>query len=157
MFLKRLSLWISISALLVCPASGLTQIARLLHQPVTTAAAGAAVTLEINFTPSLLRVYQARVYYRNINETTFHQIQMTPEGSSWTATIPAAAVKAPRMQYFISAAVDNETVLSYPEFNPYNRPEEILVAEAPLSVPEPMGTPDKEASVKAVAQAAAFP
>ncbi len=106
------------------------ELAQIIHQPVKTASEGAAVQILVGFTPANMRIYQAKLYYRAEGQTTYHYRQMAPQPGGWVAVIPAVDVRKPRLEYFISAAVENDLVLTWPEFNPYNRPESVLVTEA---------------------------
>jgi hypothetical protein len=49
----------------------------------------------------------------------------------WVGLIPGAEIVPPRLEYFVSVVLDAETVLTYPEFNPYYEPLQVLVAERP--------------------------
>ncbi|HPI72618.1 MAG TPA: hypothetical protein PK843_06935 [bacterium] len=106
------------------------------HQPVHSAAEGQALQIKVTFTPPPMRVYQVRVYYRNADQTAYRFQPLTPQENEWIALIPGDEVRGPRLQYFISAAVENDLVLTFPAFNPYNRPEDILIT-APAEKPAP--------------------
>ena len=123
--LRRLALFLAVSA-----PTTFAQTARLLHQPVKSATEGVAVQIQAEFAPSGLKVYQARVYYRTPDQTTYRFRQMVAHADGWRTTIPADQVRGSRLQYFISAAVANDAVLVYPEINPYNHPEEIIISPA---------------------------
>jgi len=114
------------------PASA--EFVQMHHQPVQSAGEGVALEIKVTFTPPPTRVYQVRVYYRSADQTTYRFRPLSPQENAWIALIPAEEVRGPRLQYFISAAVENDLVLTYPALNPYNRPEDILIT-APTSKP----------------------
>lgn len=140
------------------------ELAQMVHQPLKSVTEGVAVQILVGFTPANLRIYQAKLYYRSEGQTTYHYRQMVPQPGGWAAEIPAADVRKPVVQYFISAAVENDLVLTWPEFNPYNRPEtmEVTAAVAPQVVVQeiikaPSTRPDSVRTVKPPALSNAFP
>ncbi len=120
------------SASVVRPASA--EFVQMHHQPVQSAVEGKALEIKVIFTPPPVRVYQVRVYYRSADQTTYRFQPLSPQENTWIALIPADEVRGSRLQYFISAAVENDLVLTYPALNPYNRPEDIRIT-APAEKP----------------------
>ncbi|MBC7188507.1 MAG: hypothetical protein H5U38_15900, partial [Calditrichaeota bacterium] len=109
--------------------------ARVVHLPVTSAFAGEPVELVIKIEGTQQRAMEARIYYRRPEEQGYRYVEMREGVDQWVGEIPARDVVAPRIEYFISVVLDAETILTYPEFNPYYEPLQVLVAERP-SKPE---------------------
>ncbi|MCB9647003.1 MAG: PKD domain-containing protein [Deltaproteobacteria bacterium] len=79
------------------------------HTPVTNGqSAGQAVTVSANITDAS-GVANANLYYRAIGGTAFTTATMSnTAGATWSGTVPAAAVTAPGVEYYIGAT-DNAT------------------------------------------------
>ncbi|MCR4437883.1 MAG: hypothetical protein QHJ34_02415 [bacterium] len=105
--------------------------ARVVHLPVTSAFAGEPVELAIKIEGTPQRALEARIYYRRPEEQGYRYVEMREGVDQWVGEIPARDVVAPRIEYFISVVLDAETILTYPEFNPYYEPLQVLVSERP--------------------------
>ncbi|MGQ9561529.1 MAG: hypothetical protein ACUVWA_13560 [Candidatus Oleimicrobiaceae bacterium] len=103
--------------------------ARVVHLPVTTAVSGEALEIAIKIDGTSKRAMEARVYYRRPEEQGYRYTEMREGIDQWVGQIPAAEVIAPRLEYFVSVVLDAETVLTYPEYNPYYEPLQVLVQE----------------------------
>ncbi|MCB9531151.1 MAG: PKD domain-containing protein [Myxococcales bacterium] len=75
----------------------------IVHTPTTaTLVSGRPLTLDATVTDAS-GIASATVYYRVVGETSYTTLAMTPAGDTWSATIPARAVAAPGVQYYLQA------------------------------------------------------
>ena len=117
---------------------------RLVHFPVTTAYEGQEISMSVKIEGAFTRAGYIRIYYRHNDQESFRYEEMNPDVDQWVGTIPASEVYGDRLQYFLSAFLLNETIISYPEINPYNEPEDITVLAAPQ---EKISDPDKTTEI----------
>lgn len=112
---------------------------RIVHIPVNSAIEGQDIVLEAQVEGSFARVIYVRIYFKNPEEESFRYVEMRQEVDNWAGHIPARAISGPTINYFIAALLDNQTILTYPEFNPYNDPEEISISPRPVetTIPTP--------------------
>jgi hypothetical protein len=105
---------------------------RIVHFPKTSAQEGTNILLEANLEGTSARVGFMRIYYKYPQQQSYRYRDMRPEIDHWVGMIPAAEVTGDRLQYFISAFLDNQAVLTHPENNPYNNPAEIQISAKPV-------------------------
>ncbi|MDZ7270675.1 MAG: hypothetical protein ONB17_03575 [candidate division KSB1 bacterium] len=105
--------------------------ARLIHLPVTSAFAQEAIEIAVKLEGTTERVVEARVYFRRPEEQGYRYVEMREDVDQWVGLIPAAEVVAPRLQYFVTVVVGTELVLTYPDYNPYYEPLEVVITERP--------------------------
>ncbi len=110
--------------------------ARIIHLPVTRAFAGAPIEISVKHEGTSQRAMEGRVYFRKPEEQGYRFVEMREEIDQWVAQIPAAEVVAPRLQYFVTMVVGADAILTYPDYNPYYEPLEVVVTERPVQ-PEP--------------------
>ncbi|MEE9116830.1 MAG: hypothetical protein V3U09_08040, partial [Thermoplasmata archaeon] len=73
-------------------------------------------------------VESATLYYRKTGDTTFTSVTMDKSDDTYTATIPASAMTADGVEYYISAT-DGFNTATFPATNPTTSPQGITVSE----------------------------
>jgi len=99
----------------------------LTHFPVNSGYVGEDINLEARVEGILTRVLYIRIYYKNPEESSYRHQEMIPDVNRWVGIIPGRDVAGERLQYFLTAILDDQSLLTYPEQNPYNDPEEITL------------------------------
>ena len=122
----------------------LSNVSQLDNQPITIAA-----TIVKSENPP---VQSGMLYYKSGNDTLFSSMQMTSNGSTYSATIPANKVKTPGVNYYIYAT-DGQLVATDPKVNPVGNPYTIAVLPNKLPViihtPITRGTPNVNIPIEA--------
>ncbi|HEU5054988.1 MAG TPA: hypothetical protein VFU21_00625, partial [Kofleriaceae bacterium] len=97
--MTRSSLSLVFAAAALCAAAPLARAGAVRHVPVAEAEAGAALTVPAE----VERGFEATVtlHYRPVLGTAWKTAEFQRQGDDWTATIPAGAVTAPGVDYFI--------------------------------------------------------
>lgn len=106
---------------------------RIIHVPVNSAIEGQDVVLEAKVEGSFARVVYVRIYFQNQEEESFRYVEMRQEVDNWVGHIPARGISGSTVRYFLAALLDNQAILTYPEINPYNDPEEISISPLPAA------------------------
>ena len=89
------------------------------HTPTNTASPNFDLTIRAEVTDNV-RVEAVDLHYRAIGETDFNKVQMTfTTGSRYSATLDAAVMTAPGVEYFIAASDGVSTVYSGFEASPH--------------------------------------
>ncbi|MBN1996969.1 hypothetical protein JW935_05410, partial [candidate division KSB1 bacterium] len=114
---------------------------RILHIPVSSAFQGSDIKIEAKVEGTSSRVIFLRVYFKQPEQETFLYEELVPEIDKWTGIIPARYAKGERLQYFISALLENQSIVSYPDYNPYNDPVEITLTPKPEEARPPVQKP----------------
>ncbi len=104
---------------------------RIVHFPTNSAPEGKDITLEAKIEGTTARVGYMRIYYKYPQQQSYRFREMRPDIQRWVGIIPRKEVTGDRLQYFISAFMDNQIVLTFPDRNPYNNPEEIQITPKP--------------------------
>ncbi len=103
--------------------------ATLVHHPIYSAERNSDIEMEARVKPSQNRVVMMQMYYKTPEQRSYQHINMRKQGDSWSAGIPANQVRGTLLQYFITALLDNQTVITFPQYNPYNQPARIVIEE----------------------------
>jgi len=104
---------------------------RIVHFPVSSAQEGRDIKITARVESSLSRVGFMRIYYRRHEQESYRYVEMTPGINQWVGVIPGKDVRGERLQYFLSAYLTSQTIITYPATDPYNQPEEITIVPAP--------------------------
>ncbi len=104
---------------------------QILHIPVNTAFQGQNIPIDAKVEGTSSRVIFLRVYFKQPEQETFLYEELVPEIDKWTGVIPKKYVTGSRLQYFISALLEDQSIVSFPAHNPYNNPEEIVLTPKP--------------------------
>ncbi|MDK9699221.1 MAG: VWA domain-containing protein [bacterium] len=104
-----------------------------------TMPANSPITISVNVIDHVAPfVQQVTLFYRSLIVPSYSQANMTVNGSSYVATIPATAVVWPGVQYYVSAS-DNQLTTTDPSSNPTEFPYTLAVT--PNSAPRIEYTP----------------
>ena len=103
---------------------------QLVHFPVNSAIEGQDIQMEAKLVAAQARVIFVRIYYKLPEENSFRHVDMRPDINKWIGAIPGIDVEGERIEYFINAFLGNQLVLTFPQYNPYNQPEEIQIFPA---------------------------
>ena len=104
---------------------------RLVHFPVTTVYEGQDIDMAVKIEGAFRSAGYVRIYFRRDEQESYQYIDMQPGINQWVGKIPANEVFGERIEYFISCFLNNQTIITYPESNPYNEPEEISILPRP--------------------------
>ncbi|MBN1540937.1 hypothetical protein JW992_02245 [candidate division KSB1 bacterium] len=104
----------------------------LLHMPPPQIFSGHDAKLQFTVEPLGTRLIFAQLYYRRAGDNNFQEIPFSPQGNGWAALIPAGDVTGVGVEYFISALLIDDIVLTYPVYNPYKEPQRLDVLPAPV-------------------------
>ena len=99
----------------------------IVHFPVNSAIQGEDIFIEAKVEGTSARVLFIKVYYKLSEEESFREADLTPDINRWVGAIPGSTVQGERMFYFISALLDNQSIITYPAYNPYNEPVEVIL------------------------------
>ena len=103
------------------------------HTPVTTAAINTPVTITATVTDNVA-VQTVTLYYRTIGAATFTSTTMAKDGNVYSATIPATAVTAAGVEYYITAVDTSDNQARAPTTGTYTI--QVTIFTAPASTPE---------------------
>lgn len=67
-------------------------------------------------------IIDVRVIHRSPGQTSFHEINMIPEGEGWKASIPSIFVTENGLEYSILVRLADGSALGFPSENPLNSP-----------------------------------
>jgi hypothetical protein len=97
-----------------------------------------ACTIQSNATISA-----ARIYYKTVGDLTFNQANLVHgSGTNWSYTLPASAMVAPGVEFYLQASDNYYTTVTVPPFNPSSLPLSIPVQ--PNQAPTLACTPPTE-------------
>ncbi len=94
--------WFDDFSVETCAASGNSP-PQITHTPVYSATTGSAVTISASVFDNTDYVSKAELYYRIKGAAAFTMMQMTVNGSTYQTTIPANAMTAAGIEYYIQA------------------------------------------------------
>jgi hypothetical protein len=114
--------------LLICSAA-IAQ-TQLVHFPINSAIVGQDIQMEARLEGARVREIYVRIYYKLPEENSYRFVDMQPDINKWIGAIPGIDVEGERIEYFINAFLTNQTVLTFPQYNPYNQPEEVQLFPA---------------------------
>ena len=122
--------WLCLFLLISSP---LTAQPVLHHAPPQEAVIGQNLALEFSLTGYIGRVVVAKAYFRFDGESTYRTIDLMSHAPGWQGEIPARLIRGGSLNYFISVLLDNQSILTWPAANPYNRPHQIKLLQAGAS------------------------
>ena len=103
----------------------------ILHTPPANGRVGNDLVLRISLEPAGTRAIFIQLYYRQAGQNSYTQCMFSPQGNEWVAHIPGKDLTEDGLEYFISALLDNDTVSTFPQFNPYEDPVSLTILPAP--------------------------
>ena len=120
--------------LLVFTVSSIAQ-SRIIHNPQPFAQAGKDLVISIKFDPPDTKVWMLELYYRSISANSYQKLDMQKWNDTWQVVIPAKSVKGEGIEYFISALLGTQSVITWPAFNPYHKPFRLNLTAATEQTP----------------------
>ncbi|GEM_PF-223825 len=114
------------------------------HFPATSGIAGKPISIEARVTAPGRNVVYLRLYFKSLRDQAFKFIDMRPAAQGYLGQIPAYAVQAPAVQYFLVALLSDRSVINHPMRNPYGQPVEVLIRENTESSIETQPAPKPE-------------
>jgi hypothetical protein len=63
-----------------------------------------------------------QVFYRRPGENSYREAMFAPNGNEYVARIRGQELNEDGLEYFISALLANDNVITFPAFNPYKQP-----------------------------------
>jgi len=130
--------------LLLAASPGFTQ-AVVQHTAPQEACIGQPLTLSAQYTGSDAHILSMRIYYRPPLQQAYRFVDMQQDGENWTGTIPAQFIQFEILQYFFAALLDNRTIVTFPEVNPYFKPAVLMLKPSPEPVRQHQRTEPKSA------------
>ncbi len=119
----------------------------LKHLPAAEAVSGQNLPVQVSLTGTGSRVMMGKLYFRAEGETAYRAIDLINQPPVWRGDIPGRFVAVPALSYFISVLLEDQSMLTWPEVNPYNNPFKIRVvqgaqaAAAAPAAPKPRPSP----------------
>ncbi|MBN2355591.1 hypothetical protein JXO59_05730 [candidate division KSB1 bacterium] len=137
---RQLCIGLIFLTLILFPIHAQTQ-GILLHPPIPTAPEGKTISILARCEGITSRVRIMRIYFKAPQQTSYRFVDMQQGADNWVGQIPSRFVTKDGVQYFITALLDDQSILTFPGFNPYNQPQEITVTPAPEPAPQPVQPP----------------
>ena len=100
---------------------------QLIHFPINSATESQDIQMEAKLEGLQAKVIFVRIYYKLPEEDSYRFVDMQPDINKWIGAIPGMDVEGERLEYFLNAFLNNQQILTFPEYNPYNQPEEIQI------------------------------
>ncbi|MFQ5707671.1 MAG: hypothetical protein ACE5HO_09500 [bacterium] len=114
----------------------------IVHAPVSSLRENEKLVVEANVAGALQNVIYMRLYYRSEGEQTFNYIEMTRSSTKYFAELDPGEFSPPELQYFILALLTDNSVLTYPNWNPYGNPVVVKIAAGMVPTAQPSNQPD---------------
>ncbi|MFQ5770666.1 MAG: hypothetical protein ACE5HX_09025, partial [bacterium] len=114
--------------------------AKIIHIPLTSLRENDKFVVEARVDGASERVIFMRLYYKSKGEESFAYIEMSEDVSGYFAELSPARFSPPELQYFILALLADQSVITYPEWNPYGNPITVAIAAGPAAVKQPSVT-----------------
>ena len=115
----------------------------LLHNPPSQSFVGRDLLLQVSVEPPAPVIFM-QVFYRRPGENSYREAMFAPNGNEYVARIRGQELNEDGLEYFISALLANDNVITFPAFNPYKQP--ILLPVIPPH-PTPQPQPEPEAAL----------
>lgn len=117
---------------------------KIIHSPVASLRENEVFVAEARVDGSAERVVFMRLYYRSKNQNSYDYVEMTPGGAGFFAELRPNRFSPPDLQYFILALLSDQSVVTYPEWNPYGNPLTVSIAAGSRPVTPPALPPVSE-------------
>ncbi|RMF70280.1 MAG: hypothetical protein D6743_00500 [Calditrichaeota bacterium] len=129
--------------------------ASIIHVPVTSLRENEKLVVEARVDGAGQAVVFMRLYYRSGGQQSYSYVEMSRTAGGFFAELSPQQFTAPQLEYFILALLADESVVTFPKWNPYGNPVKVQVAyggkqptpsqeQAIPSLPEP--EPETEAA-----------
>lgn len=108
-------------------SQGQTQ-ARIIHVPVVSLKSNENLIVEARVDGASQRVAFMRLYFKSDGTESYEYIEMTESLSGYVGELSISRFSAPTLDYFILAFFNDQSVVTYPEANPYGNPIMVSVS-----------------------------
>lgn len=117
-------------AFLVWLAPGETAFAqgKIVHQSVTSLRENEKLVVEASVDGTSRNVVYMRLYYKTPGEASYSYVKMQKIGSTYLVELSPTEFSPPQLNYFVLALLEDQSVITYPAWNPYGNPVEVSVA-----------------------------
>lgn len=115
--------------------------AKIIHTPVASLKENEKFVVDARVDGVPGSIVYVRLYFRSKGNESFDFIEMTPSSSGYSAELSPGYFSPPELDYFILALLPDQTVLTYPSWNPYGEPLVVPIVSG--------GTPIVEAALPA--------
>ena len=130
----------------------------LQHLPPEQAPAGQNLPVQVTITGAGGKVMMGKLYFRGEGETAYRAIDLVSQPPVWRGEIPGRFVTGAQLSYFISVLLDDQSMLTWPEINPYNNPFKLKIVQgAPPAPVKPATVETRPSTRPAPAKAPAVP
>jgi hypothetical protein len=102
----------------------------LVHEPIYSAEQNSDIAIKARVAGGQNRAVMMQVYFKTPDESSYQHIDMHRQADLWSGIIPAEYAQGTLLQYFITALLNNQTVVTFPQFNPYKQPARIVLSKA---------------------------
>ncbi len=113
----------------------------IVHTPKATTPAEQPLIISANCEGNVAAVRLMRIYFKSPQQSSYRFVDMQQGPDRWIGQVPARFVTGERLQYFITALLANQTILTFPPTNPYYSPHEVIIILAEKSEPSPLPKP----------------
>ncbi|MFQ5823081.1 MAG: hypothetical protein ACE5JB_03400 [bacterium] len=110
---------------------------RIIHVPVSSMRENEKLVVEARVDGNQEPVVFIRLYFKSKGDQSFDYIEMRKETSGYFGELEPSKFSPPELEYFILALLSDQTVITYPEWNPYGNPIVVSIASQMAPVPEP--------------------
>jgi len=125
----------------------------IIHFPVKSGRQGQSIFLEAKVEERAMQQIQyVRIYFRSKGLTNYRYVEMEEQAENYSGEIPASAVTAPGMEYFILALFSDRSMATSPASNAYYEPHEITIVPKTVT-PAEKPTADKTKQLTTVSGA----
>jgi hypothetical protein len=135
--------------------------AKLIHVPVASLRENEVFVAEARVDGATERVVFMRLYFRSRNQSSFDYVEMRQGGAGFFGEIRPNRISPPELQYFILVLLSDQSVVTFPEWNPYGNPLVVTIAaggqprtpvsQPPVIQPSPSTNPVEQPQVEPVA------
>ncbi len=104
--------------------------AKIIHIPVASLRENDKFVVEARVDGSSERIVFMRLYFKSKAEQSFDYIEMSGGSSGYFGEIAPSNYSGPELHYFILALLPDQSVITFPEWNPYGNPMIVSVASS---------------------------
>ncbi|MFQ5639175.1 MAG: hypothetical protein ACE5IR_14430, partial [bacterium] len=102
--------------------------AKLIHIPASSLKENERFVVDARIDGATSRVVYMRLYFKTKNDASFDYVEMTQGSSGYFAELSPRYVSPPELHYFILVLMADQTVITYPTWNPYGHPVVVSIA-----------------------------
>ncbi len=110
---------------------------RIIHAPVTSLRENEKLVVEARVDGTTQRVLFMRLYFKSKGEESYDYIDLSEGASGFYGKLQPTKFYPPELHYFILALLTDQSVITYPEWNPYGNPVVVSIASGAAPAEEP--------------------